>query len=166
MADALVPLRRKRAYVSLAPFGLGFQKPRHYLEMLRIGWENRDALGHAYRVLTRGVCDGCVLGTSGLRDWTLAGTHLCLVRLNLLRLNTLGPAPDAVFADAAALGARAVFVLSVAGMQEHSLSDLRTCGDVLDPSDPAFDAQVERMLGVAVPEPAARLRSTAPREGS
>jgi molybdopterin-dependent oxidoreductase alpha subunit len=104
MVDALVPLVTKGAKrVSLAPFGVGFQKPRHFLEMLRIGWENRDNLGYAYRVLTRGVCDGCALGTSGLRDWTLEGTHLCLVRLNLLRLNTIGAAPDDVFAEAAAL---------------------------------------------------------------
>jgi molybdopterin-dependent oxidoreductase alpha subunit len=75
--------------------------------MLRILWENRDDLGHAWRVLTRGVCDGCALGTSGLSDWTIRGTHLCLVRLNLLRLNTMGPAPEAeVLSDAGQLAAR------------------------------------------------------------
>ncbi len=104
MSESLVPLRTKGAKrVSLSPFGLGFQKPRHFLEMLRIAWENRDNLGHAYRVLSQGVCDGCALGTTGLRDWTIDGTHLCLVRLNLLRLNTMGPAPIDVFADAEAL---------------------------------------------------------------
>jgi hypothetical protein len=24
-----------------------------------------------------GVCDGCALGTTGLRDWTLEEIHLC-----------------------------------------------------------------------------------------
>ena len=100
MSDKLVPVRSHGAKrVSLSPFGLGFQKPRHFLEMFRIAWENRDNLGHAYRVLSQGVCDGCALGTTGMRDWTIEGTHLCLVRLNLLRLNTMGPAPADIFSD-------------------------------------------------------------------
>jgi molybdopterin-dependent oxidoreductase alpha subunit len=74
-------------------FGLGQQKPRHYREMLRVAWENRDQLPFAWRILNDGVCDGCALGTSGLSDWTLDGTHLCMVRLELMRLNT-APALD------------------------------------------------------------------------
>jgi molybdopterin-dependent oxidoreductase alpha subunit len=74
-------------------FGLGQQKPHHYREMLKIVWENRDELPFALRILRNGVCDGCALGTSGLSDWTLPGTHLCMVRLELLRLNT-APALD------------------------------------------------------------------------
>jgi len=103
MPDALAPRRGPRRVSLLRPFGLGLQKPHHFLEMARIAWENRDHLGHAYRVLTRGVCDGCALGTSGLSDWTLSGVHLCAVRLNLLRLNTMDAADDACFADAGAL---------------------------------------------------------------
>ena len=61
--------------------------------MARIAWENRDQLPFAWRILTHGVCDGCALGTTGLRDWTLPGTHLCMVRLELMRLNT-APALD------------------------------------------------------------------------
>lgn len=75
---------------SWVPFGIGEQKPHHFRDMVRIAWENRDNLGYAWKVLTRGVCDGCALGTSGLKDWTIAGTHLCMVRLELLRLNTMG----------------------------------------------------------------------------
>src|SRR5258706_13270161 len=78
----------------MALFGFGQQKPHHYLEMARVAWENRDALPFAWRILRDGVCDGCALGTSGLHDWTIPGTHLCMVRLELLRLNT-APAPDA-----------------------------------------------------------------------
>jgi molybdopterin-dependent oxidoreductase alpha subunit len=61
--------------------------------MLKAAWQNRDQLGYAWRILTRGVCDGCALGTTGMRDFTMKGVHLCLVRLNLLRLNT-APALD------------------------------------------------------------------------
>jgi hypothetical protein len=61
--------------------------------MLKVAWKNRDNLGYAWKVLSRGVCDGCALGTSGLRDWTLEGVHLCMVRLELMRLNT-APALD------------------------------------------------------------------------
>ena len=57
--------------------------------MARIAWENRDQLPFAWRILKRGVCDGCALGTTGMRDWTIDGTHLCMVRLELMRLNTM-----------------------------------------------------------------------------
>jgi molybdopterin-dependent oxidoreductase alpha subunit len=84
-------------------FGRGRQKPHHYLEMARIAWENRDQLPFAWRILDTGVCDGCALGTSGLSDWTLPGTHLCMVRLELMRLNTAPPLDPAVLGDASAL---------------------------------------------------------------
>ncbi len=71
------------------PFGLGKTKPKHFREMLRIAWENRDSLGYAWRILKHGVCDGCSLGPRGLKDDVVEGTHLCLTRLNLLRLNTM-----------------------------------------------------------------------------
>ena len=74
-------------------FGLGQQKPHHYRDMLGIAWANRDELAFGWRILRDGVCDGCALGTSGLSDWTMPGTHLCMVRLELLRLNT-APALD------------------------------------------------------------------------
>jgi molybdopterin-dependent oxidoreductase alpha subunit len=82
-----------RRWVSLVPQGIGHQKPFHYLEMARVAWANRDELPYAWRILRDGVCDGCALGTSGLSDWTLSGTHLCMVRLELMRLNT-APALD------------------------------------------------------------------------
>jgi molybdopterin-dependent oxidoreductase alpha subunit len=73
------------------PFGLAVKdKPRHYREMARIAWENRDSAAYAMRILRHGVCDGCSLGPRGLRDDVMSGVHLCLTRLNLLRLNTMG----------------------------------------------------------------------------
>ena len=77
----------------LVPFGFGQTKPKHYRNMLSVAWENRDNLGYAWKVLSHGVCDGCALGVSGFHDWTMEGVHLCMTRLNLLRLNTM-PAMD------------------------------------------------------------------------
>ncbi len=78
---------------SLLPFGVGRTKPKHFRDMLGIIWRNRDNLGYAWKVITKGVCDGCALGVAGLHDWTIKGPHLCMTRLNLLRLNTM-PALD------------------------------------------------------------------------
>src|SRR3970040_1737276 len=76
-------------WASWKPFGIGEQRPRNFREVFRAIWENRDRLGYAWRILDRGVCDGCSLGTTGLNDWTMDGVHLCNVRLRLLRLNTM-----------------------------------------------------------------------------
>src|ERR1043166_5760898 len=75
------------------PFGLGQAKPKHFRDMAAIVWRNRDNLPYAWKVLSRGVCDGCALGVAGFHDWTISGIHLCMTRLNLLRLNTM-PALD------------------------------------------------------------------------
>jgi len=71
--------------------------------MLRVAWENRDQLPFAWRILNQGCCDGCALGTSGLSDWTMPGTHLCMVRLELLRLNTAPELDVARLADVRAV---------------------------------------------------------------
>ncbi|MEO0322411.1 MAG: FdhF/YdeP family oxidoreductase [Myxococcota bacterium] len=96
-------ISRGRLRKSRLPFGIGATKPRHFREMGRIAWDNRGKLGYAWRILNDGVCDGCALGTSGLEDWTLDGTHLCLVRLNLLELNTMGPLDPGLLAQVAPL---------------------------------------------------------------
>jgi len=83
----------KRNWVSLVPYGVNQQHPNAYKDILSTVWENRDNLGYAWRILNDGCCDGCSLGTTGMHDWTMKGTHLCAVRLQLLRLNTM-PAMD------------------------------------------------------------------------
>jgi molybdopterin-dependent oxidoreductase alpha subunit len=80
-------------WASPKPFGIGEQHPNNFWEVFRAIWENRDSLDYAYRILDQGVCDGCALGTSGIKDWTVTGFHLCNIRLRLLRLNTM-PALD------------------------------------------------------------------------
>ena len=81
------------------PFGVGQMKPHHFRDMARIVWENRDNLPYAWKVISRGVCDGCALGVAGLHDWTVKGPHLCMTRLNLLRLNTAPALNPALLAD-------------------------------------------------------------------
>jgi len=93
-------------WVSGSPGGIGRTKPKHYREMARVAWENRDALGYAWKVLRDGTCDGCALGTSGLKDWTIRGTHLCMVRLELMRLNTAPAIDPAALGDAGKLAPR------------------------------------------------------------
>ena len=87
----------------LAPFGLGRTKPKHFRDMAAVFWANRDNLGYAWQVISKGVCDGCALGVAGLHDWTIDGVHLCMTRLNLLRLNTMPAMDPARLADVAAL---------------------------------------------------------------
>src|SRR3954454_8970232 len=102
------------------PFGLGRQKPRHYRDMARIAWENRDQLPFAWRILRDGVCDGCALGTSGVSDWTLPGIHLCMVRLELLRLNTAPALDPSILSD-------------VESLSSHTSAGLRELGRVPEP---------------------------------
>jgi hypothetical protein len=79
--------------VGLVPYGLNEQHPNNYKDMVDAVWENRDNLAYGMRILRDGCCDGCSLGTTGMHDWTMKGIHLCAVRLQLLRLNTM-PAMD------------------------------------------------------------------------
>ena len=102
--------RRRRSSLSLRaswkPFGIGEQRPNNFREVARAAWENRDRPRYAWRILNQGVCDGCALGTKGMRDWTIDGVHLCNIRLRLLRLNTMPALDPAVLDDAAALEKR------------------------------------------------------------
>ena len=115
---------------NLSPFGLGRVKPKHYRDMLRVLMRNADNLGYGWKVLSRGACDGCALGTAGLRDWTLGGTHLCMVRLNLLRLNTMPELDHQVVADVSALD----------GFSDADLRDLGRIGVpmIRERGDPGF----------------------------
>ena len=77
-------------------------------------WENKRAPVFAWRILRDGVCDGCALGTTGMRDFTMDGVHLCTVRLNLLKLNTAKSLDPRRLADAS----------SLRGMGSRALRDL------------------------------------------
>ena len=102
-----MPLFRSlaRLLVVIVPFGLLSQhKPRHFREMLRVLWENRGRWLYALRILRHGVCDGCSLGPRGLKDDVIPGVHLCLTRLKLLRLNTMGAIPAELLRDVGRLG--------------------------------------------------------------
>lgn len=89
----------RRDWASFLPF----RRPGNFLEVFRAAWENRDNLRYALRILQHGVCDGCALGTTGMKDWTIDGIHLCNVRLRLLRLNTMKALDVATLRDVAPL---------------------------------------------------------------
>ena len=101
-------------FQSAIPFGLRQTKPKHFRDMLSIVWKNRDNLSYAWKVLSQGVCDGCALGVAGFHDWTIDGVHLCMTRLNLLRLNTMPPLNVQQLEDAS----------SVQGMNNEQLREL------------------------------------------
>src|SRR5207249_7877695 len=93
----------KERLKAAVPFGLGQVKPKHFRDMAKIAWANRDNLGYAWKVLSKGVCDGCALGVAGFHDWTIKGVHLCMTRLNLLRLNTMPALDISLLADVSKL---------------------------------------------------------------
>lgn len=109
------------------PFGLGEQKPHHFLAIAQAAWENRDNLSYAWRILDRGVCDGCSLGPAGLHDETLDGVHLCLTRLRMLRLNTMPAMDIRLLEDVSALAGRTERDLRLLGRLPYPL--LRKRGD-------------------------------------
>lgn len=94
---------RRDLWVGWKPNGIGEQKPKHYRDIGRVIWENRRNLPYAWRILNKGVCDGCALGVAGFHDWTISGVHLCTTRLELLKVNTATALPDRALADVKAL---------------------------------------------------------------
>ncbi|MEV4578849.1 FdhF/YdeP family oxidoreductase [Nonomuraea jabiensis] len=82
-----------RNWASWRPFGIGLRKPNNYLELWKAFRSVKGNRGYAWRILNQGTCDGCALGTHGMRDWTMDEIHLCNIRLRLLPLNTM-PALD------------------------------------------------------------------------
>jgi molybdopterin-dependent oxidoreductase alpha subunit len=99
------PTRRWRRdlWVGFKPYGAGETKPNHYKEIVKTVWENRRNLRYAWRILRRGVCDGCALGVAGFHDWTISGVHLCMTRLDLLKVNTMAALDPSVLADVESL---------------------------------------------------------------
>ena len=91
------------SWAGLAPNGIGHQKPNHYGDMAKVAWQNRRHPLYAWRVLSRGTCDGCALGVTGFHDWTIDGVHLCTTRLNLLSVNTADALPASALHDVEAL---------------------------------------------------------------
>jgi len=108
-------------WASKKPFGIGENRPNNYAEIWNAVKENRDELGFAWRILNDGVCDGCALGTTGMRDWTLDEVHLCNVRLRLLRLNTMPALDPSVLGDVETLRTRTSAELRDLGRLPHPM---------------------------------------------
>jgi molybdopterin-dependent oxidoreductase alpha subunit len=95
-----------RLWASVIPRDPSEKKPNHYFEMARVAWENKDQLPYMWRILNHGACDGCALGTTGMHDWTMEGIHLCMIRLELMRLNTAPALDPERLADVSTLSGR------------------------------------------------------------
>ena len=40
-------IKSERSLTDFIPFGLGREKPKHFRDMLRVAWQNRDNLSYA-----------------------------------------------------------------------------------------------------------------------
>ena len=114
-------------WVSLMPNGIGQVKPNHYGEIIKAIWRNKGELPFALRILTKGVCDGCALGTTGIHDFTMDGVHLCMIRLDLMRLNTMPGLDVARLQDAGELAHRSAAELRELGRLPYPM--IRRRGD-------------------------------------
>ncbi|NMG10313.1 FdhF/YdeP family oxidoreductase [Brasilonema sp. UFV-L1] len=102
-------------WASWKPFGIGEQYPNNYWEVFRAIWLSRHKLPYAWNILNKGVCDGCALGTTGMKDWTVDGIHVCNVRLRLLQMNTMPAFDPSILAD-------------ISGLQTKTSAELRELG--------------------------------------
>jgi molybdopterin-dependent oxidoreductase alpha subunit len=132
------------------PFGIGVRdKPRHFLDVLRMLWETRINFPYARSILKHGVCDGCSLGPAGLGDDVADGRHNCSLRLRQLKFATM----DAI---------RSEFLGDLAPHKDADAAQLRALGRIpapllrhrgeagLTPTtwDEALDLIVERLKPV------------------
>ncbi|MGW0478290.1 FdhF/YdeP family oxidoreductase [Nonomuraea sp. NPDC003214] len=95
-----------RNWASWRPFGLGLRKPNNYLELVKAFRAVKGNRRYAWRILNQGTCDGCALGTKGMRDWTMPEIHLCNIRLRLLPLNTMPALDVSLLRDVSELSGR------------------------------------------------------------
>ncbi|MBT2224556.1 FdhF/YdeP family oxidoreductase [Nonomuraea sp. NEAU-A123] len=95
-----------RNWASWRPFGIGLRKPNNYLELLKAFRSVKGNRRYAWRILNQGTCDGCALGTRGMRDWTMDEIHLCNIRLRLLPLNTMPALDVSLLGDVSGLAGR------------------------------------------------------------
>src|SRR6266850_884611 len=142
----------KQKLKAAVPFGLGQTKPQHFRDMAKIAWKNRDNLSYSWKVLSKGVCDGCALGVAGFHDWTIKGVHLCMTRLNLLRLNTMPALDEKLLAD-------------ITPLQKLSNAELRELGRLPYPMLREKDAKGFRRItwDDAYSRIAKRIRASDPR---
>jgi molybdopterin-dependent oxidoreductase alpha subunit len=92
-----------RNWASWRPFGIGLRKPNNYLELWKAFRSVKGRRRYAWRILNQGTCDGCALGTQGMRDWTMDEIHLCNIRLRLLPLNTMPALNASLLGDVSGL---------------------------------------------------------------
>jgi molybdopterin-dependent oxidoreductase alpha subunit len=96
-------------------------KPHSCGEILALLWENKHELPYAWSILTRGVCDGCALGSHGMSNIVLGGLHLCASRFRSLHLNTVGPLRSSAVKNVPRLQTLSVKRLCSLGRLPHPL---------------------------------------------
>ncbi|MFC4057978.1 FdhF/YdeP family oxidoreductase [Planomonospora corallina] len=116
-----------RNWASWKPFGIGERKPNNYMELVEAFRSVKGNRRYAWRLLNQGTCDGCALGTKGMRDWTMDEIHLCNIRLRLLKLNTMPALDVPVLADVSALERRSSAELRDLGRLPYPM--LRRAGE-------------------------------------
>jgi molybdopterin-dependent oxidoreductase alpha subunit len=114
-------------WASWKPFGIGEQYPNNYWEVFRAIWLSRHKLPYAWNILNKGVCDGCALGTTGMKDWTVEGIHVCNVRLRLLQMNTMSAFDPAILTDVSQLERKTSAQLREFGRLPYPM--IRQCGE-------------------------------------
>ena len=134
------------SWVSLSPNGIGHTKPNHLAEMARVAVNVRRSPKKAWKILSKGVCDGCALGVAGFHDWTLDGIHLCTTRLKLLEVNCAEPFDHSALDDVKGLRARTSTELRDMGRLAHPMRRRRgDAGFHLISWDEALDAIADRI---------------------
>ena len=132
--------------MSLSPNGIGHTKPNHLAEMARVAVNVRRSPKKAWKILSKGVCDGCALGVAGFHDWTLDGIHLCTTRLKLLEVNCAEPFDHSELNDVKGLRARTSTELRDMGRLAHPMRRRRgDAGFHLISWDEALDAIADRI---------------------
>lgn len=102
----MLSIKSNDTWLSRLPSGADhWTNPHLFRDLLGALWENKRDLSYAWNILTRGVCDGCSLGSYGLRDSVVGGLHLCTNRFKALRLNTMAAIKPSVLKDVGRLQA-------------------------------------------------------------
>jgi hypothetical protein len=137
-------------FLHALPFGIGVRnKPRYFLDVLKMLWQTRINFPYARSILKHGVCDGCSLGPAGLSDDVADGRHNCSLRLGQLKFATM----DGIVTESLAVldslkGADAAELRALGRIPTPLLRHRGEAGFTPTTWDEALDLIVERLKPV------------------